>query len=354
MNAERKTIVGFDAKRIVRNGTGLGAYGRTLVNALSALGDDLRLLLYAPDEGRKELTSQLTTARNVQWVYPVRARNALTKAWWRSKGIVEDLKRDGVCLFHGLSGELPQGIRKAGIPAIVTIHDLIFMRHPEYYHWWDAWIYTRKFRQTLKEAQRIIAISECTKRDIVELGRFPAERIEVIYQSCGTRFAVGPAVATSCPFRAQRGHHRGAEKHPLGRQGSAVTARGCAFGGGRTEHRLWRKGEKAGPAVGGGSSVALPSWRVQRRSARRLSVGRGLCLSLSLRRIRFAHHRSHTKRSAGGGLHGFVSGGSGRSALSIRGSGRRGRYGSRPASIAERCLRKRRTHREKPILCAEI
>ena len=131
MNAERKTIVGFDAKRIVRNGTGLGAYGRTLVNALSALGDDLRLLLYAPDEGRKELTSQLTTARNVQWVYPVRARNALTKAWWRSKGIVEDLKRDGVCLFHGLSGELPQGIRKAGIPAIVTIHDLIFMRHPE-------------------------------------------------------------------------------------------------------------------------------------------------------------------------------------------------------------------------------
>ena len=189
MNAERKTIVGFDAKRIVRNGTGLGAYGRTLVNALSALGDDLRLLLYAPDEGRKELTRQLTTARNVQWVYPVRARNALTKDWWRSKGIVEDLKRDGVCLFHGLSGELPQGIRKAGIPAIVTIHDLIFMRHPEYYHWWDAWIYTRKFRQTLKEAQRIIAISECTKRDIVELGRFPAERIDVIYQSCGTRFA---------------------------------------------------------------------------------------------------------------------------------------------------------------------
>ena len=41
--AER-IIIGFDAKRIVRNGTGLGSYGRTLVNDLARLDEfDLRL-----------------------------------------------------------------------------------------------------------------------------------------------------------------------------------------------------------------------------------------------------------------------------------------------------------------------
>ena len=37
MNEDKNIIVGFDAKRIVRNGTGLGAYGRNLVNDLSDL-----------------------------------------------------------------------------------------------------------------------------------------------------------------------------------------------------------------------------------------------------------------------------------------------------------------------------
>ena len=38
--------IGFDAKRIVRNGTGLGSYGRTLVNDLASYPLELRL--YAP------------------------------------------------------------------------------------------------------------------------------------------------------------------------------------------------------------------------------------------------------------------------------------------------------------------
>lgn len=188
MNEDKHIIIGFDAKRVVRNGTGLGAYGRNLVNDLSHLYPHMQLLLYAPDAGREALAQQVKNAPNLRMVYPVRAKNALQKAAWRSKGVVNDLLRDGVKVFHGLSGELPKGAKKAGIDTVVTIHDLIFMRHPEFYHWWDALIYKWKFRQTLKEANRIIAISECTKRDIVELGHFPANRISVIYQSCDTRF----------------------------------------------------------------------------------------------------------------------------------------------------------------------
>ena len=50
-----KKIIGYDAKRIVRNGTGLGSYGRTLINDLAPLMPDTNLRLYAPDAGRDDL-----------------------------------------------------------------------------------------------------------------------------------------------------------------------------------------------------------------------------------------------------------------------------------------------------------
>ena len=186
--------VGFDAKRIVRNGTGLGSYGRTLVNDLSSF-DNLELRLYAPDKGRDHLRQQVKETDSLHFVYPQSSLvnlpqpfSSLYKSYWRSRGIVSQLHYDGIQVFHGLSGELPVGIRETGIKTVVTIHDLIFMRHPEYYNPIDVKIYTRKFFKTLKEADRVVAISECTRRDIVELGGIPKERIDLIYQSCATRF----------------------------------------------------------------------------------------------------------------------------------------------------------------------
>lgn len=184
---EKDILIGFDAKRIVRNGTGLGSYARTLVNALSE-NEHLQLNLYAPDEGRDDLRQQIVNREKVKFVYPEGLHFRFQRDLWRTKGVVKQLKEDGVQLYHGLSGELPAGLKAAGIPGVVTIHDLIFLRHPEYYHWWDVEIYRRKFKSTLKEASRIIAISECTKRDILHYGDFPEDKIDVIYQGCSNRF----------------------------------------------------------------------------------------------------------------------------------------------------------------------
>ena len=186
--------IGFDAKRIVRNGTGLGSYGRTLVNDLAQY--PLRLNLYAPDKGRDDLRTQIVERDNIAFVYPTSRH---FKSYWRSRGIVADLKRDGIQLFHGLSGELPFSIRKSGIKSVVTIHDLIFLRHPEFYNPIDVQIYKWKFRQTIKEADHIIAISECTKRDILEYGGnlVSEDKITLIYQSCSPRFNTSQNYKTS-------------------------------------------------------------------------------------------------------------------------------------------------------------
>ena len=182
--------IGFDAKSIVCNITGFGNYGRTLVGDMAeAVPAGTVLNLYSPVRGDEALRHQLTLRPCMRFVYPDAAGiNAPLQALWHMRGMVKDLVRDGVRLYHGLSGELPVGIREAGIRTVVTIHDLIFMRHPEWYSWADRKLRRWKFLKTCQEADRIIAISECTKRDIMLYGDVPAEKIDVIYQSCGTLY----------------------------------------------------------------------------------------------------------------------------------------------------------------------
>ena len=180
--------IGYDAKRAVSNGTGLGNYCRTLLNDLGTIDTTDSFRLYVPDLGRDDLRSQLDMPRNMSFVTPANKLVKPLRSLWRIKGIVNDLKRDGVDIYHGLTGELPLGLSEAGIKSVVTIHDLIFIRCPEYYSPIDVAIYKWKFRNAIRQANRIIAISECTRRDIMELGEIDDSRIDVVYQSCDTRF----------------------------------------------------------------------------------------------------------------------------------------------------------------------
>jgi glycosyltransferase involved in cell wall biosynthesis len=181
--------IGYDAKRIVRNATGLGNYGRTLINDLAVNSPgNIKYRLYVPDKGRDDLRQQVSESDRLQYVYRNTDLSPVDKGLWRIKGIVKDLKRDGVNIYHGLTGDLPMGLQRADIKGVVTIHDLIFLRHPEYYNWLDAKIYKYKFHLACREADKIIAISECTKRDIIEFGHVDSYKIETIYQSVSSRY----------------------------------------------------------------------------------------------------------------------------------------------------------------------
>lgn len=101
----------------------------------------------------------------------------------------EDIARDGIDIFHGLSNELPADIARASCKTVVTIHDLIFKSHPEYYHFTDRKIYDHKFRRACDVADRVIAVSEYTKREILRYYNTPEEKIDVVYQGCDKAFS---------------------------------------------------------------------------------------------------------------------------------------------------------------------
>lgn len=110
------------------------------------------------------------------------------KSWSRSWSLDRELQRDKVDVYHGLSNELPLRSTSSLVKKVVTIHDLLYMDFPNDYPWIDRQIYNFKFKRSAHLADKIIAISKVTKNDLIDRFSIPAEKIEIIYQSCAPRF----------------------------------------------------------------------------------------------------------------------------------------------------------------------
>ncbi len=176
--------IGFDAKRAFLNASGLGNYSRNTLNALRKFFPENRYLLFTP-----KITDKFFKNHSEFQVFS--PKSSVTKKFnllWRSFFLAPRLKRHDVELFHGLSNELPQGIHRSKIPSVVTIHDLIFMRYPEFYNTIDRKIYAEKAKYACRAADKIIAISRQTKNDIETFLKISAEKIAVIYQPVSSVF----------------------------------------------------------------------------------------------------------------------------------------------------------------------
>jgi glycosyltransferase involved in cell wall biosynthesis len=176
--------IGFDAKRAYHNQTGLGHYSRTLIHSLATYYPEHEYFLFNP----KASNSFQFSEQNVHEVLPQSFLSKKLSALWRSNRVKKDLQQYKIDLYHGLSHEIPVNIQKTGIKSIVTIHDLIFERYPEQFKLIDRKIYSKKFRYSCEHADKIIAISNQTKQDIIDLYKTPTEKIEVCYQSCNPAF----------------------------------------------------------------------------------------------------------------------------------------------------------------------
>ena len=179
--------IGFDAKRAYHNTTGLGHYSRTLIKLLADYYPEHEYFLFNPKRSNR---FNFNGHSNIQEVLPTSFPHTFIRAPWRSTWIKKDLLRSGIDVFHGLSHEIPIGIKKTGIKSVVTIHDLIPERNPEQYNPMDVKIYRKKFRYACEQADKIIAISDQTRQDIIQFYKIPEEKIEICYQSCSPVFSV--------------------------------------------------------------------------------------------------------------------------------------------------------------------
>jgi glycosyltransferase involved in cell wall biosynthesis len=179
--------IGFDAKRAFLNKSGLGSYSRNLITALLRRYPENEYFLYTPGIGSalfSPLSSRIHLRTPQSFIYK------FLRSYWRSYSLSQQLINDNIDIYHGLSHEIPFRFPADKIKPIVTIHDLIFMRFPEWYNLTDRLIYEQKFRYACQTSSRIIAISRQTASDITELFGIPSEKIDVIYQGCNPAFYI--------------------------------------------------------------------------------------------------------------------------------------------------------------------
>lgn len=176
--------IGFDAKRAFQNSTGLGSYSRNTICSLTEYFPENGYFLFTPDRNERLFSPPphvaLIAPESVWW-------NRVRPLWRRYK-VTELAQKSGLDIFHGLSHELPVGIEKTGIKTVVTMHDLIFLRFPHHFRAIDRAIYFRKCKHACQVSDRIIAISQQTKKDLMHYFQVPEEKIDVVYQSVNPIF----------------------------------------------------------------------------------------------------------------------------------------------------------------------
>ncbi len=177
--------IGFDGKRFFHNNTGLGNYSRSLIKVLSDNLPKNEYILYNPKKSGKYNLKNYK--KSVIEVLPEKYLLKKMKSLWRLYFVSNKIKKQNLAIYHGLSGEIPLGLPNK-IKKVVTIHDLIFIRYPNLYSYFDRKIHFLKFKYAAKYSDIIVAISQQTKNDIISFLDISEDKIKVIYQGCNSVF----------------------------------------------------------------------------------------------------------------------------------------------------------------------
>lgn len=179
--------IAYDAKRFFHNNTGLGNYARNLINSMHRHHADHEYLLFANRTDRSPFS-------HYRDLYKVRDSKSRIPALYRSFSIHQDLNDQQVDIYHGISNELPLSSTEIRAKKIVTIHDLFYKTYPQDFKPIDRLIYDKKTSYSAKIADHIVAISQATKRDLIQYLKVDSERITVIYQTCNPEYQINKMV----------------------------------------------------------------------------------------------------------------------------------------------------------------
>ncbi len=174
--------IGYDAKRLFRNQTGLGNYSRTLVKNYGEAYHTDPISLFTKSAKSSDITQEFISSR-YELIQP--QGRALA---WHQFGISRSIKSAKVDIFHGLSHELPYGIGKSGARSVVTMHDVCYLTFPSMFPAIERAIYSVKYKHACKSADMIIAISHSTKSDLQEYFGVEEKRVRVLYQAINSQF----------------------------------------------------------------------------------------------------------------------------------------------------------------------
>jgi glycosyltransferase involved in cell wall biosynthesis len=128
--------------------------------------------------------------RRLSWGGPGRATAVARDVWWYLGALPRRARRLDV--LHCPSFRAPL---RSPVPLVVTVHDLAVLRHPEVFNRWSRTYGRALVPRVVRAADRVIAVSEFTRRELVELVGVDEDRIRVVPNAVDAPFGAEGAAA---------------------------------------------------------------------------------------------------------------------------------------------------------------
>ena len=174
--------VAFNGLFLQEPKTGTGRYVYNLLESLGRVDGVTEYSILSP----APLTQVPESPSTFEWVtvpvgYLRHAGDNLTKLAWEQRTFPRAAKRLGASVMHVPHFASP--LRTYGIPTIVTIHDIIPLRLPAYRSSPAVSAYGQLVARAARNAAMVVAVSEFSKRDIIEVLGIPEQRVRVIREA---------------------------------------------------------------------------------------------------------------------------------------------------------------------------
>ena len=188
MTAEPLTI-GIDAREMLGEATGVGRYLGELLRRWTAREDaaSRQLLLYTPEP--LPFVQTAPPSANVREIVAGSGRGT----WWEQTHLRRAVRSNPPDVFFAGAYTAPLAL---GVPLAVTIHDVSFAAHPEWFRPREGARRRMLTRQAARAAEVVFTDSEFSRNEILERLSVPAERVRVIPPGVTSRPAGAPAQPT--------------------------------------------------------------------------------------------------------------------------------------------------------------
>ncbi len=182
--------------------SGVSRYTYTLLNGLAQLDTDQEYTVFVNrDMAADAAASPLASSRHLALITGHwQTQRAQQRILWEQLALPGELRRRCIDVFHSPVNVLPERLPCA---SVVTIHDLAFIHYPQFLRPGRR-LYQRTFtRRSARAATIVVAISESTRRDLIEQFRVPAERVRVIYPAIDPDYSPELDPQVRAAFRAK-------------------------------------------------------------------------------------------------------------------------------------------------------
>lgn len=170
--------VGFDISQIAHRG-GVATYTKNLAQKLEK--DPCLEMVYFYSSLRKPYIGNLSNVKSVK-IPPT-----LLEPLFNRFRVVRIEKFTGkVDIFHSSDWIQP----KTSAKKVTTYHDVIPLKYPQWSHPKIVGVHKRRLALVEREIDMVIAVSEATKKDLMEISKVPEEKITVIYEGVDEKFRV--------------------------------------------------------------------------------------------------------------------------------------------------------------------